>query len=147
MARPRRSGGKWIFLVWDAERTLVGGLGMFERDTLENIYHQWEYPLAKLFIGFMDNPRFRRMFLEEFERHLAGVLHESSVLQLIRRLSGDLGADVPHEMQLWAPHREVSRWNHNIWRLERWARNREGVIRKVVFDSPRFAVSPEPSGP
>ena len=144
-ARPRRPGGKWVFFIWDAETTMRGSPERF--NVMNNIYRRRRYPLAKLFIGFMDNRRFRSVLREEFERHLAAVLHPSFVLPAIERLSAQLAPDMVHEMRLWAPDLDVSRWRHNVKRLGFWTRNREGFIREFIFGSPHFSVSPQPQPP
>ena len=88
LVRPRVPGGKWIFLSWDAESVL----GLHQRILDLNTFHRALTRgglLTETFSALMRNPRYQELFVERFERHMAGVLEPERVVE-----KPDLMADI-----------------------------------------------------
>jgi hypothetical protein len=140
-SRPRRTRGRWTFLVWDAEAGLGRGAGGgFEADTLKHVYRLRSAPVAGLFVSLMENIQFRELFLKEAERQLDSVLLPENVRGHIRRLRDRIAPDVLEDLQRIFPDLEdTAVWEAAIRDLETFADERPAFVRAMLFDSPRFA--------
>ncbi len=134
VVRPRVAGGKWIFLSWDAESVL----GLHQRILDLNTFHRALTrggPLTETFSALMRNPQYQALFVERFERHLAGVLEPERVVARIRNMVEEIGVDQAREIRIRYSEARVAVWRENIEELVRFARERPAVIRRHVFDA------------
>lgn len=133
-ARPRSSGGKWIFVSWDAESVL----GLHERVHDLNTFQRGLNrggPLTEMFSRLMRNPRYQELFVERFDRHMAGPLASAHVVARIRRLSQAIGPEQTREIRGRYSEDEVTLWRENIEAMVRFARLRPAIIRQYVHDA------------
>ncbi|MEM7264261.1 MAG: CotH kinase family protein, partial [Planctomycetota bacterium] len=138
VARPIREGGRFRFLVWDAEFSFGAQPAGFGADSFQNVFRASGTSLADLFIAFLENERFQRYFLEEFQTLLDGVLSPENVLAHIRRLRNHVAPDMWEETAMVL--RPFTTWEANVEVLEEFARNRGRVIQRFVFASPQITV-------
>lgn len=137
-ARPR--GGKWIFLVWDAEMSLGLHTESYDLDTFERAVTRGEVGISGLLAALLRNVRYQELFLERFEGHLRGALSPDHVLGRIARLRATLAAGVTAEVREGFSEAHAALWARNMSNLERFARSRPRAISEHVYRSPRLTV-------
>jgi len=99
-ARPRTPGGRFRFLVWDAERTLEAT----DANTIE--FDDDECP-ARLFQKLSENPRFRSFFADRVQ-HLCsnnGPLAPKIAAERYRALAESIEKAIPAEAARWGAYR------------------------------------------
>ena len=138
-ARPRRSDGRWIFLVWDAEFG-VGRIPQgWSADTFSYVFSR-DSAASDILRALLQNPDYQRRFLTTLEAFLEGPLAPESVRAHIRRLSGKIRPDIGEETALTG-HSEAT-WRDNIRAMEEFAEQRNSVIRGAITSSSRFRYVP-----
>ncbi len=151
VARPRREGGKWIFLDWDTEFGFGQSPSGFRSNTLEHVFTVTGTDLPGLIRSVLQNLGYQKRFVAEFLGHLDGVLAPENVLARIRELRDLLAPDIAHELALFG--QRPATWERNVRVLETFAQNRGPVVRRQLLESPRFsfarvtAVSPPEVSP
>ena len=146
--RPRLPDGKWTFLCWDAENALGLHEPVHDLDTFERAFTRGG-ALTETFSALMRNRRYQELFVERFERNLAGALEPSRVVARIRDLADAIAPDQAREIREGFSEMHVAAWRENIEELVQFALERPAAIRKHVLDSRRLGVAragaPSPS--
>ncbi|HXV63013.1 MAG TPA: CotH kinase family protein [Vicinamibacteria bacterium] len=137
-ARPR--GGKWIFLIWDAEMALGLHTESSDLDTFERAVTRGEVGISELLESLLRNVRYQELFLDRFEEHLRGTLSPDHVLERIATLRATLAAGVSAEVREGFSEAHTALWARNMSDLERFARSRPRAISEHVYRSPRLTV-------
>lgn len=99
-ARRRAPAGKYVFFVWDGERTL-------EDVTDNRLTDDDDLSPTRLFQKLRVNPAFRKEFSERAKLHLTGegVLSPSAAAERYRRLSQQLEPAILAESARWGDYR------------------------------------------
>ncbi len=99
-ARRRASAGKYVFFVWDGERTL-------EDVTDNRLTDDDDFSPTRLFQKLRVNAAFRKEFAERAKLHLTGegVLSPSAAGERYRRLSQQLDPAILAESARWGDYR------------------------------------------
>ncbi|MBN1422226.1 MAG: CotH kinase family protein [Planctomycetes bacterium] len=137
-ACPQRADGKWIFLSWDAEFGIGLIPGGWSSDTFAHVFSKNTASLTVIFSALLENPGYRRYFLDELDRQLAGALAPENVLAHIRRLRGTIAPDMSRECALAG--QSVQTWRNNVAVLETFAGARNPIILRYVQNNPMFAL-------
>ena len=133
-ARPRASGGRFRFYVWDAEGAFGnGGAKGPEWDTIAGDLETVESPICSLYRGLVRRPEFRRLFSARYRYHTrpGGALSDQNVSRRFGELRSAVAGlveslrDEPFDtsiVDVWLPARPAH--------LERSLR-RAGLVEEV----------------
>ncbi|MFM8359685.1 MAG: CotH kinase family protein [Verrucomicrobiota bacterium] len=128
--RRRNPGGRFQFVVWDAERTL-------ERVEDNRLADDFERSPMRLFQRLRSRPEFRRLLAAQARKHLAaeGVLGAGPAGEWFRRLAGEIEAAVVAESARWGDYR-LTVHPYREGRYERYTREDHWrpEIRRLLED-------------
>ena len=142
-ARPQRPDGKWLFLSWDAEF----GLGLrphgYQTDSIAYLMARngsrrgpgGPY-IRQLFHALLKSPEYRKYFVSEAERHLAGALEPSRVLDHIQLQVNRIDAVMATECDDFAPGYDYDDWRQNVETVKNFARHRGRFFRSLLARRP-----------
>ena len=112
-ARPRQSGGKWHFFVWDAERTL-------ENVDDNRLSTDDDQSPTRIFQRLRENENFRKQFAERARKHLseAHALSSKSAGDDYRALAQQIELAVIAESARWGDYRrDIHRYREGPYQL------------------------------
>ncbi|HYE30550.1 MAG TPA: CotH kinase family protein [Methylomirabilota bacterium] len=123
--RPRRAGGKWLFLVWDAERTLE-----YPKDN--RLLVDDDRSPTRLFHRLRQSEDFRKLFAARAEKHLGGVLSAAKAAERYKTLSKEIELAVIGEAARWGDYRrDVHQYKEGPYELytpETWRREVDRLL-------------------
>jgi hypothetical protein len=134
-ARPRRPGGKWIFLSWDAEWALGLNPEGVSNDSFDFLFRRGRKAgtIGQLFLALVaQSATYRSYFRSEVARHLAGALRPANVLRHVDRQEALVAPAMEAEIATFAPGYSFGSWQRNIDSMRAFARERgEHFVRHV----------------
>jgi hypothetical protein len=140
VARPQAPDGRWIFLSWDAEF----GLGLMRpgvnADTFQHVLtssdNRGPTAFRILLTGLLENDRYRKYFVSELDRYLAGVLSPENVVAHVDRLAAIIRPDVKEELTRTAA--QTDDWEANLEQLRNTILQRGPALRNRILSHEGF---------
>ncbi|MCI0512889.1 CotH kinase family protein [candidate division KSB1 bacterium] len=102
--RPRTTGGKWKWLIFDLDYGFHGGHLGPDANVFDEMHAQ-DNGVTQLFFGLLKNETFRRAFINRACDHLNVTFDTSRVLRLIRDFQAGIEATMPAH---------IARWHHSF---------------------------------
>lgn len=120
-ARPKRKGGKWIFLPWDTEYSFGVGWHPFhaDHDTFEHARNSRHGPISRVFSTLLESPSYRRYFQERLEHHLASSLSAEHVAARYREHAATVEPAIAIEAEIWGAQAKYRPRGIEDWRVAR----------------------------
>jgi hypothetical protein len=152
--RPDVQGGRWHWMVWDADGSFAANSGSrADADTISQLQNdnipETNTGNALLMRRLLENEKFRERFLIRTADLLNSVLAPQSVISEIDRLSAELEPDIAHETDRWPSQTD---WAANVQELRDFALRRPDFVRQQMVErfglkgTAELTVNPSPDG-
>ncbi len=106
--RPRREDGKWRWILWDIDRSL-GYIGPWN-NTLEAATKSDK--MTTLLRKMLDNPTYRKLFINRFADHLNTNFRKESVKSIMDSMAALIRSDITFETRQWGS--SPGTWENNL---------------------------------
>jgi hypothetical protein len=140
MWRPRRSGAKWRWVLWDTEM----GFGVMWRESynLDGLDRSINLPQSaretypwfaehRLMPEMIKSPKFREIFATRFFDCLNSILRTENVHQVLDSLQVLLAPDIDQQLQRWNGG-SVARWNNNLEIIKTYTNERPDYLKTYI---------------
>ncbi len=139
--RPQTPDGKWRWILYDTDQ----GFGLHRsRAYTHNTLHfhtqpdgpDWPNPPWSTFLlrRLLENPTFRKRFINRFADHLNTSFREDRVLDKLEEMSSRIRPEIGRHFKRWELSAEV--WESQLLRMKKFALERPNMIR--YFMAQRF---------
>jgi hypothetical protein len=125
--RPKTTGGKWRFLVYDLDATMGGpDWNPFERlDTLTD-------DQSLLFKSLLLNETFRNEFICRYEYYLATTFNSELMKELIDDFKEKYASEIPKHILRWSNPVSMDEWENSYEYLKSFSEERPAYIRSYL---------------
>ncbi|UCH88729.1 MAG: CotH kinase family protein, partial [Thermoplasmata archaeon] len=112
--RPRKAGGKWRWITFDADT----GFKLYDHNTLEWATTPGSYPHPDwsvfLLSALLQNQNFRNEFINRFADFSNTIFRQEVITQRINEMKEELEPEMP---------RHLARWKDSIGTMDNWYKN------------------------
>lgn len=130
--RQRKPGSKWNYILWDTDFGLGQTSNYNENKLAQAMNPKMSTPHAIIFKKFLDNPDFRKYFINRYADLINTVFLPANINSELKKMQDSIATEIPVAWKRWFGYAYSQQWLNNISNMKTFISNRPGYALDYI---------------